>query len=145
MSDLFSPVDQARGARERALELLYEAEAKGIEPAKVVAQLVIAPDPLAVLLVDGVGSNLERIDPVISQLSRQWSIDRMPWVDRNILRMGVWELHGRPEISTAVAINEAVELAKRFSTDDAPRFVNGVLSAEAKRARDDTDGVVEPW
>jgi N utilization substance protein B len=124
-----------REARERALELLYEAEAKEVTPAEVLVGLTISPDPFAVELVEGVGSRLAEIDERIEALAREWTIERMPWVDRNILRLGAYELLALDDVPIAVVINEAVDLAKRFSTEEAGRFVNGVLSALAKDAR----------
>jgi N utilization substance protein B len=124
-----------REARERALELLYEAEAKGVAPKDVLLDLVVAPDPFAVELVEGVGTRIDEIDTAIEGLARDWTVARMPWVDRNILRIGAYELLANADVPTAVVINEAVDLAKRFSTEEAGRFVNGVLSALAKEKR----------
>jgi len=114
---------------------LYEAEAKGVVPADVLLDLTISPDPFAVELVEGVSAGLAEIDSRIEALAREWTVARMPWVDRNILRLGAYELLARDDIPVAVVINEAVDLAKRFSTEEAGRFVNGVLSALAKDAR----------
>jgi N utilization substance protein B len=124
-----------REARERALELLYEAEAKEVAPKDVLVDLVISPDPFAVEIVEGVGERLGEIDAAIEGLARDWTVARMPWVDRNILRIGAYELIANPDVPMAVVINEAVDLAKRFSTEEAGRFVNGVLSALAKERR----------
>lgn len=124
-----------REARERALELLYEAEAKDVSPAEVLSGLTIDPDPFAVELVRGVGESLVSLDARIEGLARDWTVERMPWVDRNILRLAAYELLHHDEVPVAVVINEAVDLAKRFSTEEAGRFVNGVLSALAKQAR----------
>jgi N utilization substance protein B len=77
----------------------------------------------------------ESIDAAISSHSRGWSIERMPALDRAILRVGVFELSERPDVPVAVVIDEAVRLAKRFSTDDSGRFVNGVLAAVARAVR----------
>jgi N utilization substance protein B len=124
-----------REARERALELLYEAEAKEVAPADVLVDLTISPDPFAVELVEGISGRLPEIDGRIEALARDWTISRMPWVDRNILRLGAYEILAHDDVPVAVIINEAVDLAKRFSTEEAGRFVNGVLSALAKDAR----------
>ena len=124
-----------REARERALELLYEAEAKAVAPADVLDGLTISPDPYAVELVTGISEHLADLDERIAGLARDWTVDRMPWVDRNILRLGAEELLHHPDVPLAVIINEAVDLAKRFSTEEAGRFVNGVLSALGKAAR----------
>ena len=132
------PAGSRHEARERALELLYEAEAKDLPPAAVLDDLIVDPDPFAVDLVTGVGARLEEIDGHLARLATEWPLDRMAWVDRNILRLGAFELVGRPDVPTAVVLSEAVELAKRFSTDEAGRFVNGVLAALAKEVRPGT-------
>lgn len=130
------PREDARSeARERALGLLYEAEAKGEPVREVLVALPVPADPLAVTLVEGVDDHRARIDELISAHARGWSLERMPVIDRTVMRVAVFELLGRPEVPTAVVIDEAVELAKRFSTDDSGRFVNGVLSAVARAVR----------
>jgi N utilization substance protein B len=126
-------------ARERALELLYEAESKGESPAAVVAGLPVPPDPYAAVLAQGVGEDLERVDSLISERARGWRLSRMPAVDRALLRMAVWELVHRPDVPVAVVINEAVELAKQYSTEESGRFVNGVLSRIALDVRPEGD------
>jgi len=127
--------DQRSEARERALGLLYEAQAKGSEPAAVLAALPVAPDPLAAMLVEGVDARRDEIDELLAGHARGWSLDRMPVLDRTIMEIATYELLSRPDVPTAVAIDEAVELAKRFSTDDSGRFVNGVLAAIAREVR----------
>jgi N utilization substance protein B len=124
-------------ARERALSLLYEAEAKGQPVRDVIADLPLAPDPFAVELASGVEDDGGRLDDVIATHAVGWAVDRMPVLDRMILRMAVFELRSRPDIPTAVAISEAVELAKAYSTEDSGRFVNGVLGAIAAEIRPD--------
>ena len=124
-----------RGARERALELLYEAYAKDVEVSVVLADLVVVPDPYAVELVRGVEAQAAKVDALISEFARGWSIERMPVIDRAMLRIAVFELVERVDVPVAVVISEAVELAKRYSTEDSGRFVNGVLSAVATMAR----------
>ncbi len=121
--------DDRSDARERALYLLYEAHSKGISPADAVALQVLEPDQLTVTLVNGVGANSEDLDAAIAARAKGWTLDRMPVLDLNVLRLGAYELAHRPDVPVAVVIDEAVELAKRFSTDDSGRFVNGVLSA----------------
>jgi N utilization substance protein B len=133
-----APRDDRRSeARERALLLLYEADAKGGEPRQVVADLPVAPDPLASLLVEGVEDRRPEIDALLSDHARGWTLERMPVIDRTVLRIATYELLDRPDVPTAVVIDEAVELAKRFSTDDSGRFVNGMLAAIAKKVRVD--------
>jgi transcription antitermination protein NusB len=126
-----------REARERALSLLYEADAKACPPDAVLADLPVPPDPFAGDLVAGVGAHLDEIDERIRRFSRGWTLERMPVVDRTVLRMAIYELLHRPDVPTAAVISEAVELAKRYSTDDSGRFVNGMLSAIAEEVRPD--------
>lgn len=121
--------DDRSDARERALYLLYEAYSKGITPADALAVQVLEPDALTTLLVVGVGEHVVELDAAIAARAKGWTLVRMPVLDLNILRLGAFELAHRPDVPLAVAIDEAVELAKRFSTDDSGRFVNGVLSA----------------
>lgn len=127
--------DERSDARERALILLYEAESKSMAPTDIVDAQVLVPDELTRLLITGVESNGRDIDDLISAHSKGWTLQRMPTIDRNVLRIGVFELMARPDVPVAVVIDEAVELAKRFSTDDSGRFVNGVLSAIATKLR----------
>lgn len=124
-----------REARERALELLYEAYAKGGDVSSVLVGLALAPDPYAESLVRGVESRADEIDVLISAHAKGWTIERMPVMDRTLLRMAVFELLGEPDVPVAVVISEAVELAKRYSTEDSGRFINGVLSAAAAAVR----------
>jgi N utilization substance protein B len=124
-----------REARERALSLLYEAEAKDIGIADVLAELPLPADDFTVDLVSGVDRDAVRIDELIVKYAIDWSIDRMPVVDRTVLRLAIYELLGRPDIPTAAVLSEAVELAKQYSTDDSGRFVNGVLAAVAADVR----------
>jgi N utilization substance protein B len=121
--------DDRSDARERALYLLYEAYSKGIAPSNALALQVLEPDELTTLLVVGVSDHVETLDAAIAARAKGWALDRMPVLDLNILRLGSFELAYRPDVPIAVAIDEAVELAKRFSTDDSGKFVNGVLSA----------------
>ena len=124
-----------REARERALELLYEAEAKDQAPAQILRDLAVTPDPFAVALVTGVGERLAELDEHLERLAKDWTVERMPWVDRSILRLAAFELLARPDVPTGVVLSEAVELAIRFSTEEAGRFVNGLLSNLARQVR----------
>lgn len=138
-------VELRRAARERALELLYEAEAKGADVDDVIGALPLSPDPLALELVRGVGAHRARIDDLLTRrVAPRWSLTRLAAVDRAVLRLATYELIGAPERSQAVIINEAVVLARRFGTDDSPRFVNGVLSAAAAEVRPTAEVEVEP-
>jgi N utilization substance protein B len=125
-----------REARERALALLYEADAKESSPADVLAALPVAPDPYATEVVAGVGEHQPDIDLIISTYAKDWTIERMPVIDRTLLRMAIFELLHRPDVPTGVVISEAVELAKEYSTDDSSRFVNGLLGRVAEEVRD---------
>jgi transcription antitermination protein NusB len=129
-----------REARERALSLLYEADTKACRPDEVLDGLPVPPDPFAGDLVAGVGAHQEDIDDTIRRFARGWSLERMPVVDRAVLRMAIYELVHRPDVPTGAVISEAVELAKRYSTDDSGRFVNGMLSNIAEEARPDRAG-----
>jgi N utilization substance protein B len=124
-----------REARERALSLLYEAETKDVSPAELLAELPVTPDAFTTALVAGVGERGTEIDPLISRHAIGWALDRMPAVDRAILRLASYELLDRPDVPTAVILSEAVELAGSYSTDESGRFVNGVLSAVAAEVR----------
>ena len=128
-------IGSRREARERALDLLYEAEAKSLAPADVLAGLPLTPEPFTVELVEGVGAHQAELDELIRRFARDWKLERMPALDRAVLRIGTFELVHRPDVPTAATISEAVELAKRFSTEDSGRFVNGVLGAIAKDVR----------
>ena len=125
-------------ARERALELLYEADAKAATVDEILAGLPVRPDAYAIDVVTGVSENAAPIDELISRLAPDWPIERMPTVDRAVLRLGVYELGQRPDVPTAVILDEAVALAKRYSTEESGRFVNGVLAAAAKELRPTT-------
>jgi transcription antitermination protein NusB len=123
-----------RKARKRALDVLYEADLRDLPPMQVLTTYLdrIAkprPDHLdyTVTLIEGVSKNLDRIDELIASYAEGWTIDRMPVVDRNLARIAVFELLYVGEIDDPVAISEAVELAKQMSTDDSPRFLNGLL------------------
>ncbi|HWE55341.1 MAG TPA: transcription antitermination factor NusB [Acidimicrobiales bacterium] len=124
-----------REARERALSLLYEAESKDVTPAEVLRELPVPPDPFVADLVGGVGDRLAQIDGLISRHAIGWALERMPAIDRAVLRLATYELLARPDVPTAVALSEAVELAGSYSTDESGRFVNGVLSAIAAEVR----------
>ena len=129
--------DVRSNARERALHVLYEAEAKSIAAESVLAAQILAVDEMTVTIVGGVVARATAIDELISEHATGWTLARMPSIDRNVLRIGAYELLGRPDVPVAVVINEAVELAKTFSTDESGRFVNGVLSAIAAVVRPD--------
>jgi transcription antitermination protein NusB len=122
-------------ARKRALDILFEADQRGVDPLQLVADRLAAGGPgvpvlpeYSVTLVQGVTARLERIDELLSTYSHGWTLDRMPAVDRAVLRLGAWELLFNDDVPDAVAIDEAVDLARSLSTDDSPGFVNGLLA-----------------
>jgi N utilization substance protein B len=124
-----------REARERVLSLLYEAESKEVEPGVVLDELPVRPDDFVCDLVRGVERRRDEIDGLIAGHSIGWTVDRMPSVDRALLRMATYELIARPDVPTGVVISEAVDLAGEYSTDESGRFVNGVLAAIADNVR----------
>ena len=128
-------VDERSDAREQALILLYECEQRSEPLASVVDQHGAIYVGLTKELVDGVEQGRDGIDCLIAAHSKGWTLERMPAIDRTILRIATHELVSRPDTPVAVVIDEAVELAKRFSTDDSGRFVNGVLAAIARAVR----------
>jgi transcription antitermination protein NusB len=120
-------------ARKRALDILFEAELRGADPVATLEERAAAADPpvreYTAKLVRGVAAHASEIDARISAcLAPGWTLPRMPRVDRNALRIAVFEI-GYGEVPDAVAISEAVQLVSELSTDDSPSFVNGVLSA----------------
>lgn len=119
-------------ARKRALDILYEADLRGRDPLTTLAERSSAADPpvppYSAALVEGVVSQRARIDELLATYSVGWSLDRMPPVDRNILRLGVYELLWADDVPDAVVLSEAVDLARQLSTDDSPTFVNGLLA-----------------
>ncbi|GAA2014913.1 transcription antitermination factor NusB [Microbacterium ulmi] len=128
-------------ARKRALDILFQADVRGDDVATTLAAEAkrAASEPAreaswlyAREIVDGVIDNRDAIDEQITTFAKDWSLARMPAVDRAVLRLAVWELLYNDEVPTAVAIDEAVELAKEFSTDDSGSFVHGVLARIAR-------------
>lgn len=122
-------------ARKRALDLLFAAEARGLSAGDLLDQQIaeghVPNNPFTVKIVRGVVTEAERIDALITAFAKDWSLTRMPAVDRNVLRIGVWELLDG-DVASEVAISEATALVTELSTDDSPSFVNGVLAAVAK-------------
>jgi transcription antitermination protein NusB len=130
-----------RKARKRALDVLYEADLRDRNIIRTLDDYVARLEsprpehlPYAVSLVEGVASHLDRIDELIASYAEGWTIDRMPVVDRNLARIAVYELLYVDDVDDPVAITEAVELAKELSTDDSPRFLNGILGRIADYA-----------
>ena len=119
-------------ARKRAVDLLYEADLRGTDPVATLAERVALAEPpindYPVAVVEGVAEHRERIDEILSSYAEGWTIARMPGVDRAILRVGLFELLWQDQVPDAVAINEAVQLARDLSTEGSPAFVNGLLA-----------------
>ncbi|MFJ3957840.1 transcription antitermination factor NusB [Arthrobacter sp. NPDC090010] len=122
----------ARGkARSRALEILFEAEQRAVTPYSVIQERRLHTEqtinPYTVEVVEGVTALQETIDEFLTTYAQGWTLDRMPNVDRVILRIGTWELLYNEEVPDSVAVSEAVSLARTLSTDDSPAFINGLL------------------
>jgi transcription antitermination protein NusB len=119
-------------ARKRALDVLFESEQRGVDALELLASRLAASDPpvseYTVELVEGVVAHRERIDELLTTYSQGWGLDRMPAVDRAVLRLGTYELLWQDEVPDPVAISEAVQLAGQLSTDESPAFVNGLLA-----------------
>jgi N utilization substance protein B len=124
-----------REARERALGLCYELETRGLSADDLLSELAVAPDAYAETLVRGVDAHCEEIDALLSKRSEHWALERMPAIDRALLRIGAYEIGWEPELSLAVIIDEAVELAGEYSTKDSGRFVNALLARIATELR----------
>ncbi|MEE9613509.1 MAG: transcription antitermination factor NusB [Thermodesulfobacteriota bacterium] len=131
---------ERRKAREAALQALYQAEMADGETAEVLASVTekfrLTPEALKYCeaVVFGVTDNIEEIDRLIEEYSEKWALKRMPVVDRNVLRVGVYELRHCPDTPYKVVIDEAVELAKRYGSEESGAFVNGILDHAAKEA-----------
>ncbi len=119
-------------ARKRALDILFEADVRGVPVLDLLAERMALGSPpvpaYAADLVRGVAAHAARIDELIAGHAEGWTLDRMPAVDRNVLRIGVYELFWAPDVPDGVAISEAVLLAGDLSTDASPAFVNGLLA-----------------
>lgn len=118
-------------ARLRALEILFEAEQRGLSPQEVLTSRVekanMVVNEYVGTILAGVSAHREEIDELLATYARGWTLDRMPRVDLMALRIGTWELLHNPEIPDGVAVSEAVALARQLSTEESPRFINGVL------------------
>ncbi|OBI97489.1 transcription antitermination factor NusB [Mycobacterium asiaticum] len=130
------PLKGRHSARKRAVDLLFESEARGMSPVELVdlrtALAESNPDvaplhPYTAGVARGVAEHAAHIDELITSHLQAWTLDRLPAVDRAILRVAVWELLYAEDVPEPVAVDEAVELAKELSTDDSPGFINGVL------------------
>ena len=121
-------------ARKRAADILFEAEQRDIDPVTLLAQRIEQPHTEAAVpqyaadIVEGVRAHQGRIDELLETYSQGWLLERMPSVDRALLRVGAWEILCNDDVPDPVAIDEAASLAAQLSTDDSPAFINGLLS-----------------
>ena len=122
-----------RRSREMAVKVLYQADMGGVsitEAFQLFCEHFSGSEESKVFakeLLDGIHAHLDEINNLISRFSEHWRLDRMSMVDRNILRLSIYELRCRPDIPAKVSINEAVELGKKFGTEDSGAFINGIL------------------
>jgi transcription antitermination protein NusB len=120
-------------ARKRALDILFECEVRGLAPGETLDERIVAGDPpvneYTVSLIRGFIEHQARIDELISTYAKGWSLERMPGVDRNVLRLGVLEVLYVDDTPDGVAVSEAMNLVRDLSTDESPAFVNGILGA----------------
>jgi len=118
-------------ARKRALDVLYAAEMRGEEPTAALERAIAAVEgptnDYTSALVRGVVEHRSRIDELLTEYAEGWTLNRMPAVDRNVLRLGVFELMWADDVPDAVAVTEAIALVRDLSTDESPGFVNGIL------------------
>lgn len=119
-------------ARKNALQIMYQGDILDKAPRELIDNAQLVPETqglndYALMLLDGCKENLEAIDELIVSASENWALDRMPMVDRALLRLSTYEMRYVEDVPVSVSINEAVNLAKEFGGDDSPRFVNGIL------------------
>jgi transcription antitermination protein NusB len=118
--------------RKRALDVLYESEVRGLPVGATLVDRLADADPpvheFTVSLVEGVQKHIDALDDLLGRYAVGWTLDRMPAVDRNILRLGLYEILYDDQVPDAVAVSEAVHLARDLSTDESPAFVNGLLA-----------------
>lgn len=124
----------ARGkARKRALDVLYAAEMRGEQPVEALERIIAAGEgptnDYTSILVHGVAEHQARIDELLGTYAQGWTLTRMPAVDRNVLRLGVYELLYVEDVPDGVAVSEAMSLVRDLSTDESPSFVNGLLGS----------------
>jgi len=128
-------LQKRRKARIAALEVLYQRELTNYPVEKIVQNKLSAGgkdlSDFALRIVDGVKNHNQKIDDMIKKYADNWALDRMPFVDRNIIRIGIYEMLFEKDIPTSVSINEAVELAKLYGTEESGKFVNGILGKVA--------------
>lgn len=132
VSKAFTQHEERTLARKHALQLMYQGEILEKAPRELIENAQLVPetqglDEYALMLLDGTKENLEAIDELIDSASENWTLDRMPVVDRSLLRLTTYEMRYVADVPVSVSINEAVNLAKEFGGDDSPRFINGIL------------------
>lgn len=127
-------VGSRREARERAIELGYEAHTRGFSVDEILDSLPLEPEPYSIVLLRAAEVERTRADALISETATGWTIARMPAMDVLVMRLAIGEML-TTDVPTGVILAEAVDLASRYSTDESARFVNGVLSAVAKKVR----------
>ena len=128
-----------RDDREAALALLYEAEMTGDRMGDVLERNRADDAEYGTQIARGVAELRAELDPLIDEVAEDWTVERMPGIDRSILRMGVWELLHRPDVPTTAVVSEAVALANQYSTERSAPFINGVLVKLASLYRPDGD------
>ena len=133
--DPIDAIGSRREARETALGILYAAEAQSRDLLEVLTDRPVAPARYVVEIVEGVAATMDQLDEMIGRYAEGWRTDRMPAVDRALLRMAVYELCHRLDVPTAAVLSEVVDLAGDYSTERSSRFVNGVVSALAADVR----------
>ncbi len=123
-------------ARKRALDILFASDLRGESPVEALERAIAdgegPTNDYTAVLVRGVAEHQARLDELLSSYSEGWTLDRMPAVDRNVLRLGLWELLHADDVPDAVAVSEAMALVRDLSTDESPQFVNGVLGNLAR-------------
>lgn len=132
VSKAFSQHEERTLARKHALQLMYQGEILEKTPRELIDNGQLVPETqglgeYALMLLDGAKENLEAIDELIESASDNWTLDRMPVVDRSLLRLTTYEMRYVDDVPVSVSINEAVNLAREFGGDDSPRFINGIL------------------
>lgn len=132
VSKAYSQHEERTLARKQALQLMYQGEILEKTPRELIDNGQLVPETqglgeYALMLLDGAKESLEAIDELIESASDNWTLDRMPVVDRSLLRLTTFEMRYVDDVPVSVSINEAVNLAKEFGGDDSPRFINGIL------------------
>jgi N utilization substance protein B len=128
-------IGSRREARETALGILYEADVRAERPGVALGRQVVPPPAYTTALLTGIDADLDAIDAAIRAAAKDWALERMPVIDRSVIRLAVFELLHRTDVPTSAVLTEAVELAAAYSTAESSRFVNGVLGRLAADLR----------